>query len=417
MFDVIIVGGGPAGMMAAGRAAQLGARVLLLEKNQSLGVKLLLTGGGRSNITHAEFDDRALLAHYGESGKFLFSTFAQHSVKDTLDFFHTRGMQTKVEAGKRAFPMSDSAHSVLDVLVAYMREGKVTVRYGAQVRHVIREKEWVAGVLLVSGEEIHARAVILAAGGSSRPDTGYTGDAFAMLQDIGHTIVTPNAALVPVAVRDEWIAHVQGISLSDAKVAVLLDGKKELQGRGKLLFTHFGVSGPLVLKMSREIGERIPYGEVILSIDLVPQYDAGTLNDMVHRLMRGDAINKVIKNTLTALIPAALVDVVLHEVGVDPHTPCHSVTRAQRLAMVAVMKGLKLHVSHLLGLDKAIISSGGIALEEVDPKTMQSRLFSHLYVVGDVLNIDRPSGGFSLQLCWTTGYVAGSAAALSTYTT
>ena len=407
-WDVVVVGGGPAGMMAAGRAAERGARVLLLEKNQSLGVKLLLTGGGRCNLTNATFDDRAFLARYGKGGEFLFSSFAQFGAAEAIGFFNRRGMPTKVEPGNRVFPVSDSARSVLEVLTHYLREGGVEVRSGAAVEALLQERNAVAGVRLVGGEEIRAGAVILAAGGASRPDTGSSGDGFAMLRALGIAVNTEQAALVPVAVKEELVKDVQGIALDDAKATVFVDGKKELQGRGKLLFAHFGLSGPLILKMSRPIGELLSYGEVTIRIDLMPQREIGALREFLHELLRGDAINKTIKNALATLMPSALADVVLATANTAADVPCHSVTREQRHAIAEAIKGLPLSATHLLGLEKAIVSSGGIDLREVDQKTMRVRSRDGLYVVGDMLDIDRPSGGFSLQVCWTTGWVAGN---------
>ncbi len=407
-WDVIVIGGGPAGMMAAGRAAERGARVLLLEKNQTLGVKLLLTGGGRCNLTNATFDDRALLARYGKGGEFLFSSFVQFGTEETIGFFNRHGMATKVEPGNRVFPFSDSARSVLEVLTHYLREGGVEVRSGAAVEALLREENAVVGVRLASGEEIRAGAVVLAAGGASRPETGSSGDAFAMLRALGVAVNTERSALVPVAVKEEWVKDVQGISLDDAKATVFVDGKKELQGRGKLLFTHFGLSGPLILKMSRSIGELLSYGSVVIRIDLMPQREIGALREFLHELLRGEAINKTIKNALATLMPSALVDVVLATANTAADVPCHSVTREQRHAIAEAIKGLPLSTMHLLGLEKAIVSSGGIDLLEVDQKTMRVRSHDGLYVVGDVLDIDRPSGGFSLQVCWTTGWVAGN---------
>ena len=414
-YDVAVIGGGPAGMMAAGRAAACGARVVLLEKNATLGKKLLITGGGRSNVTNAEFDRNVFLAHFKENAKFLFSSFSQFNVEQTLQFFHTRGMPTKVEAEKRVFPLSDSAQSVRDVLVAYMAEGSVTVRSQAPVTGFVTKNNALAGVALVDGTVIEAKRYILATGGKSRPETGSTGDGFVWLADIGHTIVEPAAALTPVAIREEWVHTLSGVSLTDVKLTVFQRNKKQASKkacpprRGKMLFTHFGISGPLVLNMSQDIGELLQYGEVEIALDLWPSLDAGVVDRKVQAVFEQNK-NRHIKNCLGELVAPALVPVLIQLSGIDREKPIHSVTREERLRLVRLLKDLRMTVSGLLGVEKAVVTSGGVALEEVDFKNMRSRLYPNLYLVGDLLNIDRPSGGYSLQLCWTTGYVAGTSA-------
>lgn len=396
-------------MMAAGRAAECGARVLLLEKNATLGKKLLITGGGRSNVTNAEFDRNRLLAKFKENAKFLFSPFAQFGVEDTLDFFHTRGMPTKVEAEKRVFPLSDTAQSVWDVLVAYMADEGVTVRSHAPVTGFVVEDKAIAGIMLADGTVIEAKRYILATGGKSRPETGSTGDGFVWLANIGHTIVEPAAALTPVAIREEWVHSLSGASVTDVKLTVLQNNKKQTSKKGKVLFTHFGISGPLVLNISKDIGELLKYGAVELALDLYPSLDAGAIDRKMQELFNNHK-NRHIKNCLSDLVMPALAPVLIQLSGIDPEKPVHSVTREERLALGGLLKDLRMTVSGLLGVEKAVVTSGGAALPEIDWKTMQSRLYPNLHIVGDLLNIDRPSGGYSLQLCWTTGYVAGTVA-------
>lgn len=407
-YDVIVIGGGPAGMMAAGRAAGRGLSVLLLEKNDSLGKKLLITGGGRCNVTNAEFDDRALLAKYKGSDKFLFSAFAQHSVKESLEFFHSRGMETKVEAEKRAFPVSNSAKSVWTVLVAELKKHNVAVRSNAKATGLVTSKAGhIEAVRLSGGEELRARSFILATGGISHPETGSTGDGFKWLKKIGHKVAEPTASLVPIVVKDRWVKQLSGFSLQNSKVTIV--ESKEVK-KGKILFTHFGLSGPAVLNMSNEIGELLKHGEVALSLDLLPQHDYATLNAALQELFSKD-INKMIKNALGGkggLIPSALVPAVIEASGIRPETFCNGVTREERLTLVKTLKDMRIQPTGLLGAEKAIITSGGVDLTEIDWKTMRSRLFDNLHIVGDLLDIDRPSGGYSLQLCWTTGWVAGN---------
>lgn len=411
-YDVIVIGGGPAGMMAAGRAAECGARVLLLEKNATLGKKLLITGGGRSNVTNAEFDRHILLAKFEKNAKFLFSPFAQFGVEDVLDFFHTRGMLTKVEAEKRVFPVSDSAQSVLDVLVDYMSEGGVVVRYRSPVTGFAKKNKALSGVLLADGNVIKAKRYIVATGGKSRPETGSTGDGFVWLTQIGHTIVEPTVALVPVVIRERWVHTLSGVSMADVKVTVLQNDKKQGSKRGKILFTHFGISGPLVLNMSKDIGELLKYGAVEIALDCYPSLDISVIDKNIQVLFAENQ-NKRVKNSLGGFVAPFLVPVLMKLSCIDPEKPVHSVTREERMVFSRLLKDLRMTVRSLLGVEKAVVTSGGIALSEVDFRTMQSRLYSNVHIIGDVLNIDRPSGGYSLQLCWTTGYVAGTAAGLA----
>jgi predicted Rossmann fold flavoprotein len=407
IYDLAVIGGGPAGMMAAGRAAELGARVLLLEKNDKLGKKLLITGGGRCNITNAEFDIRALLARYRAAEPFLFSTFAQFGVEETLDFFRGHQLETKVEAEKRAFPIANKAESVWQVLVDYLKAGKVIVRSEAEVVGLSAKGQQITGVKLKGGEEIVARSYVLATGGLSRPDTGSTGEGFKWLEGLGHNIVKPKAALVPLKTAELWSHRLAGTALPKAKVAVYQNGSKQFSREGKILFTHVGLSGPLILNMSHEIDELLKYGPVELSLDLL----AGQGYDQVDQLLLttfADNSNKKFKNSLGKLLPSALAPVVVELSGIEGEKAVNEIKREERLKLGKLLKDLRLTVTGLLGLEKAVVTSGGVALEEVDFKTMRSKLYPNLHLVGDVLNIDRPSGGFSLQLCWTTGYVAGS---------
>ncbi len=408
-YDIIVIGGGPAGMMAAGRAAECGARVVLLEKNASLGAKLLITGGGRSNVTNAEFDQHIFLQKFGSASKFLYSSLSQFGVQDTLDFFHAYGMPTKIEAEKRVFPVSDRAQSVWDALVSYMRAGNVTVLTDMEVAGIEVKSGQVIGVRLKNGALMMARSYILATGGQSRPETGSTGDGFRWLQKIGHTIVAPRPALVPLTVCEPWIATLSGVSFSDVKLSYFYQDTKRESRRGKILFTHVGLSGPLVLNMSRNIAEFLEYGNVAVSLDFFPEKNVGEIDDDIQILFATQK-NKQVKNSFDGFLLPLLIPALLRLAGINGETPVHSVTRDERLTLARIIKDFRLTVNGLLGADKAIVTSGGVALEEVDFKYMRSRKFANLYLVGDVLNIDRPSGGYSLQLCFTTGFVAGSAA-------
>lgn len=405
-YDVLVIGGGPAGMMAAGTAAHRGLRVLLIEKNPTLGKKLLITGGGRCNVTNAEPNLRTLLSHYKGSASFLFSAFTQCNNLDSLQFFHHHGVPTKEEENGRIFPVSDSATSILTALKKYLKDGRVTVKTGVAVRSIKHTKTHITGVTLTTGEFLHARSYILATGGLSRPETGSTGDGFSWLRRLGHTVHTPNPSLVPVSATDSWIPNVAGVALPTVTVTVEQSGRVYERKKGKLLFTHVGVSGPVILNLSRTIGDLLPHDVVTLKLDLFPESDHGTLDDTIVSLFQTES-NKLFKNCLPFLLPSSLAHALVTLSSISPDTPCHSITKKQRRALTHLLKALPVTVRGLLGTDKAIITSGGVDLTEVNFKTMQSRLYPNLHLSGDILNIDRPSGGFSLQLCWTTGFVAG----------
>ncbi|MFA7193461.1 MAG: NAD(P)/FAD-dependent oxidoreductase [Candidatus Paceibacterota bacterium] len=406
VWDVIVIGGGPAGMMAAGRAAERGKKVLLIEKNDSLGKKLLITGGGRCNVTNAELDTRKLLSKFKDGGKFLFSSFAEWNVQNTLDFFHTRNMPTKIEKELRVFPVSDKAQSVWNVLVDYIKKNKVTILSDSPVSDFVLEDGKIVGVK-VKKDIIKGKSFILATGGTSRPETGSTGDGFKWLKKIGHTVIEPVPSLVPIAAKDIWIKRLSGVSLNDIKLTVTQNGEKQSVQKGRILFTHVGISGPTILNMSKDIGELLKYGEVKILLDLLPNHDHAKLNSTLQEIFKEND-KKNFKNSLSGLIPSAMIPIITELSKIDPDIKCNSITRESRMKLIELLKNIPLNVHKLLGVDKAIISSGGVLLDEVDFKTMSSRIYPNLFLIGDILNIDRPSGGYSLQLCWTTGFVAGN---------
>ncbi|MBP7060386.1 MAG: aminoacetone oxidase family FAD-binding enzyme, partial [Candidatus Moranbacteria bacterium] len=339
-YDVIVIGGGPAGMMAAGRAAECGARVALLEKNASLGVKLLITGGGRSNITNAEFDEHIFLAKFGVAGKFLYSPLSQFGVQSTLDFFYAHGMPTKVEAEKRVFPVSDSAQSVWDVLVKYMRAGNVTILTGMEVAGLETNDEAVIGVRMKNGSLMRAHSYILATGGQSRPETGSTGDGFRFLEKIGHTIIAPRPSLVPLRVQESFVAELSGVSFPDVKLIYFQKERKIESRKGKILFTHVGLSGPLVLNMSRNISEFLEYGHVPVSLDLIPDKNIGEIDHDIQVLFEAQK-NKQVKNSLDGFLQPAIIPVLLDLADINPETPVHSISRDERLKLARLVKDFR----------------------------------------------------------------------------
>ena len=406
VWDVAVIGGGPSGMMAAGRAAERGAKVILIEKNENLGKKLLISGGGRCNLTNAEFDTRKFLDKFKYSNKYLFSTFSKWNIKDTLNFFNSRKMETKVEAFQRVFPITDKAQSVLNVLVEYMKQGNVKVVSNTEVSGFEVDNKKIIAVKTKNNQNIYAKQFILATGGTSHPETGSTGDGFKWLQKIGHEIVEPSAALVPIALKDVWIKDLQGTTLEKTKISIFQNNVKQASRMGKILFTHFGVSGPTILNMSQEVGELLKYGDVVISLDILPGLDYGQLNLKLQEIFKEHS-NKNFKNSLATLIPSSFIPIIINLSSISGDTLSNSVTREQRLKLIQVLKSIPLNVKGLLGAEKAIITSGGVKPEEVDWKSMHSKIFPNLFLIGDILNIDRPSGGYSLQLCWTTGFVAG----------
>jgi hypothetical protein len=293
-----------------------------------------------------------------------------------------------------------------------MKESGVFVLSNSPVGGFTRRAGVIESARLKNGKNVRARACVLATGGKARPETGSTGDGFAWLKNMGHTVIESDAALVPISIKDSWVKRLQGVNLSEIKIIIFQNGIKQGVRKGKILFTHFGVSGPMILNASREIGELLKNGEVELSLDLFPLLDQGALDRKVRKVL-AEQSNKQFKNILGLLAPSAFAPVFVELSGIRFNIPCHSVTREERIRFVKLLKNMPMRVSGLLGVEKAIITSGGVSPSEVDFKTMQSRKIPNLYLVGDVLDIDRPSGGYSLQLCWTTGFVAGTSAAKS----
>lgn len=410
--DVVVIGGGPAGMMSAIQAAKSGAKVVLIEKNKTLGKKLLITGGGRCNVTNATFDNRALAEKYGKKGKFLLSPFSKWSVKDTIDFFESRGMPTKIEAENRVFPQSNSAQNVLDVLISEMENVGVKVLTGSPVIKVTSLKNRIISVE-TENATISAKTFVFTTGGTARPETGSSGDGFKWLGKLGHTINTPSVALVPVKIKEKWSHKLQGLSLPNVKIT-LIDARARGEARiGKILFTHFGLSGPLVLNMSQSIGEALREGVITIELDLFPALDHSALDEKL-RAHLAKAQNKKWANALLGFVSPLLAPVLVELSGINATLPVNKVERTARLAFVRKMKALTITPTGLLGAEKAIVSSGGVKLEEVDFKTMRSMIIKNLYLAGDILDFERPSGGFSLQICWTTGIIAGQSAAMVT---
>ena len=409
-YDVVVIGGGPAGMMAAVEAARAGASVLLLEKNNVLGKKLLISGGGRCNVTNNKPVVREMLSQYKTEGKYLFSTFMQHGVQETLAWFLDHGVQTIEENEGRLFPSTKKAETIQHALVQALADSTVTVS-SQQMVTGIKKPEAGLEIVLKDARSIMTDTCIVATGGTTRPETGSTGEGMRWLGALGHTIVENSFALVPLTLSSKWTIELSGLTISGCKLTLFADDKKHSSAAGKILFTHVGVTGPTVLNMSKTVGDLLEYATVVIKLDVFPGKDPAAVDMVLRDVFAADS-NKKVRNALGQLLPAAFAKAVLRECEIDGETKCNSVTRAERIKLGQYLKAVPLPVSGLLGRDKAVVSAGGVALDEVDFKTMESKVVPGLYVVGDVLNINRPSGGYSLQLCWSTGAVAGTSAAI-----
>jgi len=410
IFDAAVVGGGPAGMMAAGRAGELGAKVVLLEKNNALGRKLLLTGKGRSNITKAEFNPKELVKKYGREGDFLLYPLSVFGVKETIGFFEKKGLKTKTERGKRIFPQSDKAGDVLGILIDYLKKNKVKITTNSEVGKILKNKNRITKIILKDGREILAKNYIICTGGKSFPGTGSTGDGYKWAKEMGHTVTKLRPALVPLKIKESWPKRAQGLSLKNVELTVFQNGKKQDSRFGELLFTHFGLSGPIVLDLSGEIGELLEKGEVKLFLDLKPALDFQTLDKRI-RSDFSKYSNKLFKNCLSDLLPKKLISVIVELSGITPFKKVNEITREERHKLVGVLRGLEMGVCSLLGFGKAIITSGGVLLKEIDSKTMKSKLIENLFFAGEIIDLHGPTGGYNLQFCWSTGYLAGQSAA------
>ncbi len=400
IYDVIVIGGGPAGMFSAITAAERGKRVLLLERNDRLGKKLLITGKGRCNVTN-DCSAEEVLQNTPRNARFLYSALTAFPPEKTKAFFESNGCPLKTERGNRVFPVSDRAQSVLDSLQSAMRKQGVTVKT-ARVREILTENGCVIGVRTGEGD-YSARAVILATGGASYPTTGSTGDGYEMASSLGHSIVAPQGSLVPLETAGQDAQEMQGLSLRNCAVKLLnAKGKVLYKDFGELLFTHFGVSGPTVLSASCHLkGEGCS-----LVIDLKPALEEAKLDERILRDLEMYK-NRSMENALTDLLPRSMIPVILRRLEIDPQMQANSLTKQKRRAMVTLLKAFSLEITGKRPVAEAIITSGGVKVAEIDPKTMESKIVSGLVFAGEVLDCDAYTGGFNLQIAWASAYAAG----------
>lgn len=407
MSRVVIVGGGAAGMMAAIAAASSGHEVQIYEKNEKLGKKVYITGKGRCNVTNA-CDMDTLLANVVTNSKFLYSSFHGFNNYDCMELLESSGCPLKTERGNRVFPVSDKSSDVIRALSGRLQELGVEIHYHEEVKSVIEEQGRCRGIVLKKGgRRVEADAVIVATGGLSYPATGSTGDGFQFAKAVGHTVTETSPALVPFLAAESDVKELQGLSLKNIEASVKKDGRVIYREFGEMLFTHFGVSGPVLLSASSYAVKELKKGPLTLSIDLKPalseeQLDARILRDFE------EFMNKQFKNALVHLYPSKLVPVMIRRSGISPEKKVNEITAAERRRLVTLTKAFEVTLTGLRGYQEAIITQGGVSVKEIKPSTMESKVLPGLYFAGEVLDLDAVTGGFNLQIAWSTGWAAGS---------
>ena len=406
MSKVLIIGAGAAGMYAAVTAARAGHQVHVFEKNDKAGRKLFITGKGRCNLTN-DCDTEELLQAVKSNRKFLYSSFYTHTNQDVIRFFQDNGMPVKTERGGRVFPASDHSSDVIRTLERQMSKWGVRLHLGTEARELLTEEGRIAGLLLGDGTRETGDACIVATGGFSYPLTGSTGDGYRFAREAGHSVTDLVPSLVPVEAKEKWVGDLMGLSLRNIELTVK-DGKKELyRDFGEMLFTHFGLSGPVVLSATSEVGPRLEKGPLSFHIDLKP---ALTPEQLDQRILRdfGEQKNRQFKNSLGKLLPAKLIPVVVGLSGISPEKKIHDISREERRGLVSLLKDLTVTAVSLRSWSEAIITKGGVSVREIDPATMESKKIKGLYFAGEVLDLDAVTGGFNLQIAWSTAYLAGS---------
>jgi predicted Rossmann fold flavoprotein len=403
IWDVAVIGAGAAGLMAAIHAAERGRRTLLLEKNRKPGVKILMSGGTRCNITHAT-DNRGIVAAYGPPGRFLHSALAALSVEATLDFFEAEGVATKVEETGKVFPVSNRAADVLGALLRRLQRSGATLALDEPLLDLRRSE--VGFTLLTPKRTLHAARVVLTTGGQSYPGSGTTGDGYRLAAQFGHTIVPPRPALVPITTAAPWVAELRGLTLPDVAIRIL-DAEAVLdRRRGSLLFAHFGLSGPVVLDVSRAVSGHPRPQTLRLEIDLLPALREEELAEFLRRESAASG-KRQLAGVLAAHLPRRLCDPVLTLAGLPVDRGAAALSKVDRAKLVRQIKALAIPITGTLGFKKAEVTAGGAALDEVDSRTLRSKLEPELFLAGEVLDLDGPIGGYNFQAAWSTGWLAG----------
>ncbi len=406
-FDVVVIGAGPAGLMAAFTAVESGARIIVVEKNDSPGKKLLMTGNSRCNFTHNETDIQKLIDSYGDKGSFLYSAFSLFGVQDTIDFFNKHGVESKAEKDGRVFPRSNRAADILNVFVNRLKGSNSRLLINSEVRELTIKRDKLKSIILNNNTEIFADRFILCTGGRSYPSTGSTGDGYRWAKNLGHKIIPPKPALTPIKIREKWVKNLQGLSMPGVLVSLYNGEKESIHGTGDIIFTHFGISGPLILNMSRYLTQSIKKGEIKIRIDLKPEMNFEQLSNHFRELFKNNLVKPIVA-VLRELFPNRLACEILNLTEVNPEKKVNQVNRDEREKILKLVKRLEITPSGLCDFNYAMTTSGGVDLAEVSPKTMGSRLVENLFFAGEILDLDGPTGGYNLQICWSTGYLAGS---------
>lgn len=405
MSKVIVIGGGPAGMFAAYFAARSGHQVTLLEKNEKLGKKLYITGKGRCNVTNAS-DMETIFQNVVSNRKFLYSAFYACTNDMVMDFFKEQGLELKIERGNRVFPVSDHSSDVIAALKKALDKAGVKVLLHTTVKELLQEEDKVTGVLLSDGKKMMADKVVVATGGIAYPSTGSTGDGYEFAKKTGHRMVTPTPSLVPLHTKEAWVPELQGLSLKNVSVKIM-DGKKVLfEDFGEMLFTHFGVSGPMILSASGSIRPDRFEKEPIMYINLKPALDEEQLDRRILREFE-ESMNKQFKNSINKLYPSKLIPVMIELSGIDPDKKVNEISKEERRRLLELTRALPVTITGLGEFKEAIITKGGVSVKDINPSTMESKLIKDLYFCGEVLDLDALTGGYNLQIAWSTGYLAG----------
>ncbi len=399
--DCIVIGGGPAGMMAAISAGILGKRVILIERNSVLGKKLLLTGNGRCNLSHKVVSEKDFVTNFGKNGDFLLSPFSIFGPLQTIAFFKEQGLEVIVDEKGRCFPKSNKAQTVLDFLINLLKDSKVEIIFNSVVDDILLEQEMIKEVVLIDGRRLKCDNLIITTGGKSFPQTGSDGNFYSVIEKLGHSINPLYPGLSPL--RSSDLSSLMGISLSNVLVSLYRDRKIVSKGKGDVLFTHFGITGPVILDMSNELGSGLKRGSVNICLDLFP--DKST--EEVMKSLFEEGRNRVIKNALSNLLPERLVVFLLDRLFIDKEKKVNQIGKQEMGRVVAEMKSMSISIEGVMGFDQAMVTGGGVSLKEIDSKTMKSKLVKNLYFAGEVIDIIGRTGGYNLQACWSTGYVAG----------
>ncbi len=405
MSKVIVIGGGAAGAVAAIFAARNGHRVELFEKNEKIGKKLFITGKGRCNVTNAG-DMDALFDAVKSNPKFLYSAFYSFTNEQAMDFFEELGVRLKVERGNRVFPKSDHSSDIIHALKHELEQLGVEIHFCTEVKDVLVEHEKFTGIVLKNGKKVSGDACVVATGGISYASTGSTGDGYRFAEKTGHKVTELYPSLVPMEVKEWYAKELQGLSLRNVR-GTILDGKKKLYDEfGEMLFTHYGVSGPIIISASSVVGKKLQDKELTLQIDLKPALSREQLDQRVLRDFEENK-NKQFKNAVDKLFPAKLKPIMIELSGISPEKKVNEISKEERLYFVDLIKNFKMTLTGLRSYNEAIITKGGVSVKDIDPGTMESKKISGLYFAGEVLDLDALTGGFNLQIAWSTGYLAG----------